>query len=1065
MPSTSVQMFSLQDADSECELSDFSDEDGDVCGDFESIGLGDLAVRAVRDYAVRDTASHEVILDSGADVTVLPMDIFGGVGVAARSGVRLRDAQCEAIPQSSGRAQVTFEVEDMEGRPLRFTDKVILAKVKQPLLCAGKLMKGKWLPKYDSYNNLVMSDGERAFPLQWSRNSLSAKMRIYRLQEEEEEEEERHIRSVVELSADVVDNLTEMGWQLSPDGTPTHVARDVGQTVDPSMTFQSQHFPCRTTLIWREGNKYEMFECGEYWDVKPVVNFGQQAKWLITMLHVKPVDPKEIGKVIPYVPVVPDFSRPAVPPDAPESSNAQVDVPRGGEREDALGPPMLGPELQEVPVEGEGVTLAEKRFTEESSLRELSWACRYLKISASGPKATLWARLKRETALNKLKVAVEVSESIQETFTPDVEQVAVPERPDPQTVALHELTHLPRMPWCESCQASRSREDAHPAVEPRREQPVVSMDFMFARTGEDQPSEDHPLRTFLVAVDHGTRYVICVPVESKASSSVKVAVDEVARMLTSLGYTNVTLRADSEPSMVQLLKMVEIVRSRQGFATTIEHAVPDSSEHHGVRAERYIGMIRRLGLCLLHTVYSNTKVEILSSNPLYVWAFRHAAFLITRYSVHADGCTSFELVHSRKYAGKIAAFGSVIFAQRVPKPKAKGIFWEKALFLGKSSLGNLNIIGNEKGVMYARTMRRAAQGYQPDVLKVMKGVPWDPLAGVENLRLKRPRRLRIPELPPIAERGLQEIPGDEAASDPPSSEPGSVLQELQEMEGVPSQASSELIPDVEMQGSRVRNEGKEANDENLEIAFLQRLLPEDEPQGHEDDGFDEPFEEFMYQGSDSEGDILKDENLPKMGGDGEERGDAGMSWEGRAYESGPPELPEDELYHLDQAMEKKELERLLEMGVMKKMDATADLSDKVCLQSKYVMDWRYRSGWKRRARLVAKEFRFLEPTLQDLYSPASVASTQKLLACLATTSLELELTSVDVTDAYLRVPQRRPTFVRSSIGPLELLYTLPGQRSGSKDWHEYLKATLVELGCSTFPGSPASAGVWSQLSC
>ena len=217
-------------------------------------------------------------------------------------------------------------------------------------------------------------------------------------------------------------------------------------------------------------------------------------------------------------------------------------------------------------------------------------------------------------------------------------------------------------------------------VEPRREQPVVSMDFMFARTGEDQPSDDRPLRTFLVAVDHGTRYVICVPVESKASSSVKVAVDEVARMLTSLGHTNVTLQADSEPSMVQLLKMVEIVRSRQGFATTIEHAVPDSSEHHGVRAERYIGMIRRLGLCLLHTVTSNTKAEIISSNPLYVWAFRHAAFLITRDSVHADGCTSFELVHGRKYAGKIAAFGSVIFAQRVPKPKAKGVFWEKALF-------------------------------------------------------------------------------------------------------------------------------------------------------------------------------------------------------------------------------------------------------------------------------------------------------------------------------------------------------------------------------------------------
>ena len=76
----------------------------------------------------------------------------------------------------------------------------------------------------------------------------------------------------------------------------------------------------------------------------------------------------------------------------------------------------------------------------------------------------------------------------------------------------------------------------------------------------------------------------------------------------------------------------------------------------------------------------------------------------------------------------------------------------------------------------------------------------------------------------------------------------------------------------------------------------------------------------MYHGNDCKGDILKDANLPEMGADGEGRGDAGMSWERRVYERGPPELSEDDLYYLDQAMEKKELERLLEMGVMKKID-------------------------------------------------------------------------------------------------------------------------------------------------
>ena len=48
LPSTSVQMFSLQDAESDYEIFDYAGEAGDVCDEFESCGLGDLAVRAVR---------------------------------------------------------------------------------------------------------------------------------------------------------------------------------------------------------------------------------------------------------------------------------------------------------------------------------------------------------------------------------------------------------------------------------------------------------------------------------------------------------------------------------------------------------------------------------------------------------------------------------------------------------------------------------------------------------------------------------------------------------------------------------------------------------------------------------------------------------------------------------------------------------------------------------------------------------------------------------------------------------------------------------------------------------
>ena len=78
--------------------------------------------------------------------------------------------------------------------------------------------------------------------------------------------------------------------------------------------------------------------------------------------------------------------------------------------------------------------------------------------------------------------------------------------------------HLPRADWCEHCQAALSREDAHKEVEPKQEVPIISLDWMFNRTGETE-SEEHPMTTQLVAVCHSTKYVVCVPVRSKAAEA------------------------------------------------------------------------------------------------------------------------------------------------------------------------------------------------------------------------------------------------------------------------------------------------------------------------------------------------------------------------------------------------------------------------------------------------------------------------------------------------------------------------------------------------------------------
>ena len=94
---------------------------------------------------------------------------------------------------------------------------------------------------------------------------------------------------------------------------------------------------------------------------------------------------------------------------------------------------------------------------------------------------------------------------------------------------------------------------------------------------------------------------------------------------------------------------------------------------------------------------------------------------------------------------------------------------------------------------------------------------------------------------------------------------------------------------------------------------------------------------------------------------------------------------------------------------LRRLDSSIARPDMKKLQSKYVRDWRFRGGcWVRRSRLVAKEFRFLEPELQNIYASASMAVLQRVFAGLCVSGENLVLYSVDVSDAHLMVPQEKP---------------------------------------------------------
>ena len=163
-----------------------------------------------------------------------------------------------------------------------------------------------------------------------------------------------------------------------------------------------------------------------------------------------------------------------------------------------------------------------------------------------------------------------------------------------------------------------------------------------------------------------------------------------------------------------------------------------------------------------------------------------------------------------------------------------------------------------------------------------------------------------------------------------------------------------------------------------------------------------------------------------------------------------PSLSADEMMRLDPLADQLELQRLQKLHMLQSPESVP--SNFKVLNTRIVRTWREKHDdkgnpiWLRRSRVVAREFAWLEPERESLFSPASGSIISRILPtiwkCVA---------SLDVRDAFLTVKQECPTLVHTTdaggnVRSFALGRVLPGQRDGSWLWYKaitnYLKTTL-----------------------
>ena len=1081
----------FDDADCEVERQFPEDELCDCEGSFvDNTAVGEATIIADQLHhhvrAVGTVEAESVIFDSGADVTVLPIDRFAEVGVQTsdnRKPYKLRDAQGNSIPGGSLRARVQFEVETVEGDTVVFEDDAVLAQVAAPLLCSARLFRDGWsLVQGDS--SLLLSKGEQHVPVHFQKNSLAMNMYIRQICDQNELD----VRAILHVGDELVQAVVKGtdGWQLTTDETPVFVNKSSSVTEDPSLSFPSDHWPYRTTLLHVPGrpkpDQFEVFELGAFWEGNERKQISPDAAkyTTLTLLSTRPVAIERFGKLVrdpqPAAGIGEELER-----EQRESERAEAQ--EALQARDAERAPLVPPPEVHVDDGRERISLAGVEVDELSSLGTLRAACKFLEVSHHGTKAVLWNRIKQAVTKSRLDAVTQIADSVLKEYERPAEGEPLAKLPSVAEQELHALTHLPRQPWCQACLAARSREDNHSATAPEeRAIPVVSMDYMYTGT-EGTADERDPLCEHLLVIDMKTKYVLVLPIDAKGGASVRGSTEEIVRMMSSLGYREVHIRADTEPAMNQLVDHITQVRAKLGFKTEREPVPPDASTHQALPAERYVQTIRQLGNCLLRAIELKCGYQVKSFHPLFTWAYRHAGWLHSRYHVLSSGQTPYELVHGHSFAAKIAPFGCSVFAQCLPKVKAKGATWIKGVYLGRSHSGALNVIGTPEGIQFARTIRRSPTEFEPMLLDAMKGVSWNLTLGVVGVRVPRGgRRIRLPavveqgeQAPPEEDRESKEPSGqgDEAASDPPTSSSSSTSKKDESMESMSLPGESETggsgngsagSRDILAENVGVGEEGSAALESSpkfrklgesrvAHVSFMVRRL--------RDDLYD-PSEQIAVPEIAEEHDQVVDLQPDGDWNQVMENMDTTLL---SNYEAGPPELSDEALAQLDEERDQFELDRLVGMGVLVAVDDETQLGDATTeLSSKFVRDWRWRDEqWTRRSRLVGREFRSLSPDLDDLYSPASISSTTKLLAAMAATSADLELYSLDISDAYLMVPQRTPKYVRANGHIYKILYNLPGQRDGAQGWYEFFSAVLQKHDMKVCEVAPAIFAIPGRL--
>ena len=246
-------------------------------------------------------AGQLVVLDSGADISLLPYHL-SGCGTPRPGGhAVLEDAQGERL-QTFGKRSARVECEGLNNDLAVIEDDFIVASVQSSLISLGRLLHRGWgLAPSDlagARMTLVSPDGEAVVPFGFKRNSLAvcASIRVVSARDapsssssstmtrpssqqvsepkwpkldkmiEEEESEMLAVQTVIKPNEELLRRIFRRGWATSSSGNPFIIMPAPKNYLNPHLVYPRGEWCMRSTAIQRDELSWELVEfCSQYY--------------------------------------------------------------------------------------------------------------------------------------------------------------------------------------------------------------------------------------------------------------------------------------------------------------------------------------------------------------------------------------------------------------------------------------------------------------------------------------------------------------------------------------------------------------------------------------------------------------------------------------------------------------------------------------------------------------------------------------------------------------------------------------------------------------------------------